>query len=368
VPTLWRLFQLNSGCLADLKALAEANISPGLKQAAIDCAAAWPYRPAQQSIQRLIGVAISHEQIRQPCLQEAVRVEAQEQANFQQAYEPALAETVEVLVEEQPRPKKRPQIEPCERVYLGIDGTLIKARAQNRFMEAKVGIVFSHQLAVVGTNRRRLLNKQYVGTLQSVHQFSQQLFTTARGMGIDNQEQLVILSDGARWINRLAQTQDPKAPLILDWWHLKRRVGPTVRGLPADELSDQERPAWGQQWMDQLWRGQSSQTLQSIMILAPQLAGQPSEKPAQLEERSLPALHQLISNNRAAMIGYHYFQQTGYYIGSALVEKTVDLLVCRRQKLRGQNWSRTGADRLRCWRQMILNHQWDDYWQLPKAA
>ena len=78
-----RLFQLKSGCLADLKALAEANISPGLKQVAIHCAAAWPYRPAQQSIQRLIGVAISHEQIRQLCLQEAVRVEAQEQANFQ---------------------------------------------------------------------------------------------------------------------------------------------------------------------------------------------------------------------------------------------------------------------------------------------
>ena len=157
-------------------------------------------------------------------------------------------------------------------------------------MEAKVGIVFSHQLALVGTNRPQLLNKQYVGRLQSVQQFSQQLFTTARGMGIDNQEQLVILSDGARWINKLAQTQYPKATLILDWWHLKRRVWQTVRGLPADELSDQERQAWGQQWIDQLWRGQSSQTLQSIMILAPQLGGQPSEKPAQLEERSLLAL------------------------------------------------------------------------------
>ena len=83
-------------------------------------------------------LAISHEQIRQICLQEAVRVEAQEQANFQQAYNQALAETVEVLVEEQPRLKMRPQIEPCERVCLGIDGTLIKARAQNRLMEAKV--------------------------------------------------------------------------------------------------------------------------------------------------------------------------------------------------------------------------------------
>ena len=69
------------------------------------------------------------------------------------------------------------------------------------------------------------------------------------------------------------------------------------------------------------------------------------------------------------MIDYHHFQQAGYYIGSAVVEKAVDLLVRLRQKLRGQNWSRrTGADRLLCWQQMILNHQWDDYWQPAKAA
>ena len=223
-----------------MKALAEANISPGQRQVAIHCAAAWPYRQAQQSIRQLIDVSISHEQIRQLCVQEAVKVKVQEQSDFQQAYNQALAETVEVLVEEQLWPKKPAQIEPSERIYLGIDGTLVKARAQNRFMEAKVGIVFSHQLALVGTNRRRLLNKQYVGTLQSVQQFGQQLFTSARGMGIDNQEQLLILSDGARWINKLAQTQYPKASLILDWWHLKRRVWQTVRGLSGDGLSAQD--------------------------------------------------------------------------------------------------------------------------------
>jgi hypothetical protein len=41
-------------------------------------------------------------------LQEATKVEAQEQANFQQVYNQALAETVEVLAEEQPWPKKPP--------------------------------------------------------------------------------------------------------------------------------------------------------------------------------------------------------------------------------------------------------------------
>ena len=104
------------------------------------------------------------------------------------------------------------------------------------------------------------------------------------------------------------------------------------------------------------------------MVLASQLGGAALDQSAQLAERSLPALHQFISNNQAAMIDYHRFQQAGYYIGSAVVEKAVDLLVCRRQKLRGQNWSRTGADRLLCWRQLILNDQWDHYWQQPQAA
>jgi len=112
VPSLWPIIPAEQWCLVDLKALAEANISPGLKQVAIDCAAAWPYRPAQQSIQRLIGVSISHQQIRQLCLQEAAKVEAQERANFQQVYEPALAETVEVLVEEQARPKNHHRLSP----------------------------------------------------------------------------------------------------------------------------------------------------------------------------------------------------------------------------------------------------------------
>jgi len=49
-------------------------------------------------------------------------------------------------------------------------------------------------------------------------------------------------------------------------------------------------------------------------------------------------------------------------ISSVLVEKTIDLLVGRRLKLRGQNWSRPGADNLLLFRQMMLNDQWQNYW------
>ena len=128
-----------------------------------------------------------------------------------------------IIVEGPSRSKKPAPTEPSERVYLGTDDALANVRVENYFMEAKVvtdgaSDIFGHQLTVVGSNRRRLLNKQYVGTLQSIQQFSQQAFTSSsRGMGIDNQDQLVILSDGARWISKLAQTQFPKAALIQDW-------------------------------------------------------------------------------------------------------------------------------------------------------
>ena len=69
----------------------------------------------------------------------------------------------------------------------------------------------------------------------------------------------------------------------------------------------------------------ASQTLKSITVSASQLGEAPLDQPAQLAERSLLALHQFISNNQAAMIDYHRFQQAGYYIGSAVVEKAVDL-------------------------------------------
>ncbi|MDP6597055.1 MAG: hypothetical protein QGI86_14450 [Candidatus Poribacteria bacterium] len=46
----------------------------------------------------------------------------------------------------------------------------------------------------------------------------------------------------------------------------------------------------------------------------------------------------------------------------------IDLLICRRLKLRGQNWSCQGAKNVVTYRQLILNHHWQSYWQQQKAS
>jgi len=230
-----------TGTLADLEPLRDANVTPALRRIAIRCGASWPYRQAQETILELTGVQISHEQIRQLCSDEAEKVNAQEAEGYQKIYQQGLVETMETLVEylsekplyEAERPPATPE---SERVYFGIDGTFVNEKEAKAFLEAKAAIVFTNEIAVVGRKRRVLLNKQYTGTFFSVEAFSEKLFTTAKAMGIDNQPELVILSDGARWITKLAKTQYPQATLILDWWHLKERVWETVNWLKARGL------------------------------------------------------------------------------------------------------------------------------------
>jgi hypothetical protein len=60
------------------------------------------------------------------------------------------------------------------------------------------------------------------------------------------------------------------------------------------------------------------------------------------------------------------------YIGSAHAEKANDLLVTRRQKGGGRQWSLLTSDCLAALRTLTLNRAWDTYWRhgqvLPLAA
>ena len=74
-------------------------------------------------------------------------------------------------------------------------------------------------------------------------------------MGVTDQSPLIILADGARWISQLAQRQYPKAKLILDWWHLKKRLWQTVDWLKRHGLPSKDSHDWAGQISDWLWRG-----------------------------------------------------------------------------------------------------------------
>ena len=156
----------------------------------------------------------------------------------------------------------------------------------------------------------------------------------------------------------------------MDWWHLDERVWETAHWLKLNGLKPKATREFGRQLIELLWRGKAKEALQNIVTLGKHLGLEPPAKRSQVElgERSLQALYQYIKNNLDAVIDYHTFRRAGYYIGSVVAEKTIDLLVCRRQKQRGQNWSREGADNVLTFWTMILNGHWESYWKQRKAA
>ncbi len=59
---------------------------------------------------------------------------------------------------------------------------------------------------------------------------------------------------------------------------------------------------------------------------------------------------------------YRQRRRDQQYIGSGQVEKANDLLVARRQKRGGMQWSEATSDGLAALRTLVLNGGWDRYW------
>ena len=176
-------------------------------------------------------------------------------------------------------------------------------------------------------------------------------------MRVTDKTELIILGDGARWITKLAKTQYPKATLVLDWWRLKQRVWERVDHLKQEMLKALPARKWGKHLTSLLWRGKAKAALKAILKLCKRLGIDLTfhQNQKRLGESSLPVLFHYIWHNQSAIIDDQAKRDNGYFISSVFAEKAIDVVVCLRQKLRGQNWSRSGAENVLILRQLILH-------------
>jgi hypothetical protein len=80
-------------------------------------------------------------------------------------------------------------------------------------------------------------------------------------------------------------------------------------------------------------------------------------------EEKLDELISYLQARKAWMVNYRQRRIERRYIGSGHAEKANDLIVVRRQKNRGMQWSRETSDALAALRVLMLNGGWDRYWQ-----
>jgi hypothetical protein len=166
---------------------------------------------------------------------------------------------------------------------------------------------------------------------------------------------IVAITDGARTIRRqLAELFGQPVPVILDWYHLDKKVG-EVMGMAA--RNKQEKAVHVARLLGHLWHGR---TAAALTYLGREVQAKNPEP--------LAALVTYLEKHRAEIINYGRRQRAGKPIGSGRMEKGVDQVIGARQKHKGMSWSPTGSKALGILKVVELNQQWEQLWFPQQAA
>jgi hypothetical protein len=232
-------------------------------------------------------------------------------------------------------------------VLLTVDEVLTRKPEPHRFWELRTA-------RIVTAEGYRYLS----GVGES---FIQQLLLVVL-LALGPQRTLLLIADGAHWIRTFftaTLAQIPAKLMILDWYHLHQKCMDLCsricrgKGAKAQLLLRLYR---------RLWRGDVAAAIKVLEAYRPQA-------------RNAEVLDTLIAYLQARQPWIPNYRQRRIdqqYIGSGHVEKANDLIVARRQKGRGMQWSQETSLALAALRTLMLNGGWERYWQqrqiLPLVA
>jgi len=277
-------------------------------------------------------------------------------------------------------PTERPQQKTIERLYIELDGVLVRMRrgsvpmeqeeVQRKgdvYREIKAGVVFR---AEQGPRRSELIPGVYVDTPaeDSVRYVARRtakggfgwlLYQLALDGGLEQAKQVVVLGDGAPWIWNLAAEHFPGAVQIVDLYHAKEHVWDVAHAVFGHGTAG--GTAWATHACSLLEEGQIADLVSAIAALPP-IAPEPGQA------RSIPQRAGDYFSTNAARMRYPLFRAQGMHLGSGIAEATCKTIVSTRAKRSGMRWTPEGLDALLPLRTAVLNDSYDSFWEEEYVA
>jgi len=284
-----------------------------------------PYRQATQLLAGLMGTALDHRTVYAWVQQAGSQVVADED------------EQQEAVFGRGQEAPSDPRVR--EMVVTEVDGTFLKAQREGApEFEVRLGVLYSGKQLESSTakhRRYRLQERVLYGGVEPAEAFGERLFLAGEArLGFSHARHLLLIGDGAEWIEALAGHQRWKATYQLDWWHLTHAFHRTFPDRP--ELIAQLKEA--------LYQGQGQRVV-DLVALAQALGGSDPERVARL--------YRYVRANQEGFYGARRLREQlspqaklVAVEGSGAVEKQIDLMVGRRFKGQGMRWTRRGANRL----------------------
>ena len=168
---------------------------------------------------------------------------------------------------------------------------------------------------------------------------------------------LVVISDGAKNIrDRLQRIFNQTPVIILDWYHLKKKVGEffSMMGLKKEKKKEHI-----QNILHHLWHGRYESAHTYIHS---------SVKPLKTRYYKKEELLQYLHKHKVEIIDYDRRKRNKKTVGSSRAETTVNQVVGVRQKKKGSSWTPNGSRALAIMRTFELNKEFSLFWENQRVA
>jgi hypothetical protein len=299
--------------------------SPWILQQAVALATRLPYRQATYLLGTFVEDAIDHRTLYRWVQQTGAAIVVEEDELQEAVFQDGVI----------------PDRDPTEReiILAEVDGTFLRSqREDGDKFEVRLGVLTTgKRLASLTAKHRRYQLQERVryGGVDTAQDFGERLFLQGEThLGISQARHVLLVGDGADWIEALAGHDRWRATYQLDRWHLTHAFHRTYP----------DHPLLVKKLKQYLYRGQGRKIIPAVRLAKINGIGDPE----QVE----------------SLLGYLETNQAGFYAarllrpqlspegrlvcveGSGAVEKHIDLTICRRFKGQGMRWTRKGANRL----------------------
>jgi hypothetical protein len=318
-----------------LGVLPRARLSAGLDAWLGELGAAATFAPAAALLERLTGLVVADETLRQHAEQQGAALHA--------------AQQTAITCCQSTRTAAEPVVAAPGLLVVQTDGVMVPYA--DGYHEAKVGLV-------AGWEGERLVAPSYVAAREPAAAFGSRLLTEAArrgalevvawtggrtGPGLARLRPVVVLGDGAPWIWHLAAEHFGECREIVDWYHASEHVWTLAHVLYGE--GTEAAQTWATARLTELHDQGAGALLQALRQVRPTtLAGR----------QALRQQRGYFRTNQARM-AYPSFVAQRLPIGSGAVESTARHLVQLRLKRPGARWSVAGAQAIMTLRAHLLS-------------
>ena len=254
--------------------------------------------------------------------------------------------------------KKKTCSSPPKRCYIEVDGSMLNTTVG--WKENKLAILFDEkdiQKKGQGINERfSIKKKKLISSLgKGVSEFENRLKLYACSSKTILSKEIVLVYDGAVWIENMLTKLFPKGVHILDWFHVTEHLWDTAKKIFGEKPI--KLKSWVESYKQLLWDGKVEEVLHKLL------------KESQEVENQTPLLElYTYFNSRKNRMRYKYFRKKRYYIGSGAIESANKYAIQSRLKKAGMKWSIDGANAIAYLRTTYLSGQWESLWREDRVA